>query len=60
MARIRVCGVCMKPVRECICDDEDQEPGGPQDGSERGRRGVSERVRRLIRRLRGPVLPCPV
>ena len=22
MARIRVCGVCLKPVRECICDDE--------------------------------------
>lgn len=33
MARIRVCGVCLKPVRECLCDDE-PEPGEPQDGSE--------------------------
>lgn len=31
MARIRVCGVCLKPVRECICDDE---PGGPEDGDD--------------------------
>ena len=22
MARVRVCGVCWKPVLECICDDE--------------------------------------
>lgn len=21
MARIKVCGVCWKPVRECICED---------------------------------------
>ena len=22
MARIRVCGECFKPVRECICDED--------------------------------------
>ena len=22
MARVMVCGVCRKPVAECICDDE--------------------------------------
>lgn len=21
MARVKVCGVCWKPVNECICDD---------------------------------------
>ena len=26
MARVRVCGVCWKPVKECICDDD-----GPED-----------------------------
>lgn len=26
MARVKVCGVCWKPVNECICDD-DAEPG---------------------------------
>lgn len=26
MARIRVCGVCWKPVAECICDDEPEDP----------------------------------
>ena len=25
MARVKVCGVCWKPVNECICDDD--EPG---------------------------------
>lgn len=29
MARVRVCGVCLKPVRECICEDE--EPEGSED-----------------------------
>lgn len=24
MARVKVCGVCWKPVAECICDDEDE------------------------------------
>jgi hypothetical protein len=23
MARVRICGVCLKPVAECICDDEE-------------------------------------
>ena len=32
MARIRVCGVCMKPVRECICDEDGPEPD--EDGPE--------------------------
>jgi DTW domain-containing protein YfiP len=32
MARVKVCGACLKPLRECICDDE--KPGEPQDGSE--------------------------
>lgn len=31
MARVRVCGVCWKPVAECICDDE---PRGPEDSSD--------------------------
>jgi len=31
MARVRCCGVCRKPVRECICDDE---PEAPQEDSE--------------------------
>lgn len=22
MARVKVCGVCWKPLPECICDDE--------------------------------------
>ena len=22
MARIRVCGVCLQPVRDCLCDDD--------------------------------------
>jgi hypothetical protein len=22
MARVKICGVCWKPVAECICDDE--------------------------------------
>lgn len=26
MARVRVCGVCWKPVKECICEDETPEP----------------------------------
>lgn len=29
MARIRLCGVCRKPVAECICDDDE-----PQDSSD--------------------------
>ena len=29
MARVKVCGVCWKPVAECICDDEPDE-GGPE------------------------------
>ena len=28
MARVKVCGVCWKPVAECICDDE------PEDSAE--------------------------
>ena len=23
MGRVRVCGVCWKPVKECICEDEE-------------------------------------
>ncbi len=34
MARIRVCGVCLQPVRDCICEDDGpQDPAG-DDGSE--------------------------
>jgi len=37
MARVRVCGVCWKPVRECICDDEaETKPAEPQDISDDG------------------------
>jgi hypothetical protein len=25
MARIRVCGVCMQPVADCVCPDEPDE-----------------------------------
>jgi len=25
MARVKVCGVCWKPVRECVCEDGDDE-----------------------------------
>ena len=25
MARVKVCGVCWKPVAECICDDEPED-----------------------------------
>jgi hypothetical protein len=27
MARVKVCGVCWKPVAECICDDEPEDDG---------------------------------
>lgn len=27
MARVRVCGVCMRPVADCICDDEPEGDG---------------------------------
>jgi hypothetical protein len=31
MARVKVCGVCWKPVAECICDDEPERSGpGPE------------------------------
>lgn len=31
MARVKVCGVCWKPVAECICDDEPEPDGdGPE------------------------------
>ena len=26
MGRIRVCGQCMKPVAECICEDDEDGP----------------------------------
>ena len=26
MARVKVCGVCWKPVKECICDDDSEAP----------------------------------
>jgi len=29
MARVRVCGVCWKPVKECICDEDAPEPDEP-------------------------------
>jgi DTW domain-containing protein YfiP len=34
MARVRVCGVCWKPVAECLCDEDPRAPAEPQDGSE--------------------------
>ena len=27
MARVKICGVCWKPVAECICDDEPDSEG---------------------------------
>lgn len=34
MARIRVCGVCYKPVNECICGEEpDNEPDSDGDAA---------------------------
>ena len=32
MARIRVCGVCFKPLRECICDEDEDESTEEDDG----------------------------
>lgn len=37
MARVRIHITCGQPAAECGCppdDDDDLEPGGPQDGSE--------------------------
>lgn len=34
MARIKVCGVCWKPVRECICEDGEAESSTEEDASE--------------------------
>ena len=27
MARVKVCAECLKPLRECICDDEPDDDG---------------------------------
>jgi hypothetical protein len=27
MARVRVCAVCLKPVADCICDDDPGDDG---------------------------------
>ncbi len=39
MARVRVCGVCLKPVRECICDDTEDESSSEDDGDAARRHG---------------------
>jgi hypothetical protein len=31
MARVKVCGVCWKPVAECICPDPDEPEGDTED-----------------------------
>lgn len=28
MARIKVCAECLRPLRECVCDDEEPENSG--------------------------------
>ena len=43
MARIRICGVCWKPLKECLCEDDATGPGEPQDGSDE-KDGVTARL----------------
>jgi hypothetical protein len=32
MARVKICGVCWKPVAECICEDDEPEGTREDDG----------------------------
>lgn len=33
MARVKICGECMKPLAECICDEDEPEDGGEDDAA---------------------------